>query len=305
MNAPRPVSPMVPAGCSTKAVGSNHCSGVPRTALSVVRPGARLGRSRPCPGPSDGDQRERERLAWTNTVSGGPLRIRPIPASCQSAKSARARPLDLAGERQVPGEVDDPVVLRVVVGETPVVVGVGELGHPGHVAVGRVGEEGRGLGGVDVARERVGGLEAEAAHRDPAQLHDQGVVPGLPVAALELDRGEAGVRPRGGGRVEGGAVGERLGDRHVHVAVAQQVPAPRAGVAHGQDHPPRQLLLHVQVPDVEPRGLRCPTGWGEWTGRRASRSRASGSPGRGITGRGVNGGLVTVTMRFCWLLLLK
>ena len=73
--------------------GSNHWSGSPRTALVVVYPGARLGRSKPWPGPIDGDQRERERLAPTNSVSGGPERSCPIAAICQPARSARAAPV--------------------------------------------------------------------------------------------------------------------------------------------------------------------------------------------------------------------
>ena len=53
------------------------------TALSAVRPGAKLGRSSPRPGPIEGDQRERERLAPTKSVSGLPLRYCPIAATCQ------------------------------------------------------------------------------------------------------------------------------------------------------------------------------------------------------------------------------
>jgi len=57
-------------------------------ALSAVRPGARLGRSKPCPGPRDGDHLERERFDWTKSVSGGPLFTWPIAAICQSPSRA-------------------------------------------------------------------------------------------------------------------------------------------------------------------------------------------------------------------------
>ena len=91
----------MPAGCSTKAVGSNHASGFPVTASSGVRPGARLGRSNPRPGPSDGAHCERERLARTNAVSGLPLRIWPITATCQFPSRLRASPSSGEGMSQV------------------------------------------------------------------------------------------------------------------------------------------------------------------------------------------------------------
>ena len=54
------------------------------------------------PGPSDGDHCERDRLFCTNTVSGCPLRIVPMPDSCQPSSSAPATPVRLARERQRP-----------------------------------------------------------------------------------------------------------------------------------------------------------------------------------------------------------
>ncbi len=47
------------------------------------------------PGPSEGFQSERERLLWTNTVSGCPLRTFQMPDACH--------PLKMPPSASVPG----------------------------------------------------------------------------------------------------------------------------------------------------------------------------------------------------------
>ena len=66
--------------------------GLPRTADSCVKPGARLARSWPRPGPNEGDHPERERLPLTKTVRGPPLRRLEMPANCQPENATFRRP---------------------------------------------------------------------------------------------------------------------------------------------------------------------------------------------------------------------
>ena len=58
---------------------------------TVGEPGARLGRSWPRPGPSDGDHCDRERFRATNTVNGLPLRQVLIADTCQPRGNSQVR----------------------------------------------------------------------------------------------------------------------------------------------------------------------------------------------------------------------
>ena len=226
-----------------------------------------------------------------------------MAATCQFASRAPARPRSAARERQVPGQVDDPVVLRVVVGQALVVVGLSGLREGGDGAVRGVGEEGRGLGGVEVARERVGRLERHARARGPPHLHDERVVPGPAVARLHLDGRERGVGAGRGGGVEERAAGQDLRCGDVQIGVAEQVPAPGPRVAARSAPSPEGSRCTLTFQTCT-RGLSR----SHWTGRIewATRARSGGRERRVRDhGRGVAGGLVTVTIRFCWLLVLK
>ena len=90
----------------------------------------------------------------------------------------------------------------VVVGEALVVVESGELGHGGSSAVGAVGEEGRGLGGVEIAGERIRALELQIATETFADFEEAGVIPGVAVARLEFDGGPVRIAAGSSGREE-------------------------------------------------------------------------------------------------------
>ena len=80
MKSPRPVLPNVPAGCSTNAVGSNHCSGVPVTALSGAAAG-RVARA------VEADARGRA-TATTASASGCSARTPSAAGRCASCQIA-------------------------------------------------------------------------------------------------------------------------------------------------------------------------------------------------------------------------
>ena len=99
----------------------------------------------------------------------------------------------------LPNEVDDPIVLGVEVGQAAVVLKPGKLRQSGGGAVRRVGKEGGGLRRIDIARKRIGRLKAQSLAPLLPHVDDQGVVPGIPVALLELNSREVRVGPGRGG----------------------------------------------------------------------------------------------------------
>ena len=94
MKSPRPVLPSVPAGCSTNAAGSNHCSGVPGDGVVAASAGGEARAVEADAGARDGDHCDRERLAGTKTVSGWPLPHRPIPDELPVAEQAPGHAAD-------------------------------------------------------------------------------------------------------------------------------------------------------------------------------------------------------------------
>ena len=125
-----------------------------------------------------------------NGVSGLPLRMRTIPDSRHPLTDAVGRTRERVGARQIPDEVQRPVVLGVEIGEALVVVR-NELGHRRRRGGGRVGEERRVLGRVLGPRPRVRRLHLQAVAPALAQIDDQRAVPGVAVAGLHLDRRKA------------------------------------------------------------------------------------------------------------------
>src|SRR3712207_4430536 len=87
-------------------------------------------------------------------------------------------------------------MLRVIIRQSLVVVEALELRKGCCGPVRSVREKRGGLRGIDIPRERVRGLEAEPIAPTPAYFQNSRVVPGIAVAALQLDRGKIRVSAR-------------------------------------------------------------------------------------------------------------
>ena len=114
---------------------------------------ARAARRLPLRARSVGLHEHRQRVAAAH---------RPDPRQVPAVEHRAGRAGQPLRERDLPRDVHHPVVPRVEV-RRPLVVAGHELGQRRRRAVGRVGEERRGLRGVDALRERVRRLHREAA----------------------------------------------------------------------------------------------------------------------------------------------
>ena len=153
-------------------------------------------------------------------------------------------------------------------------------------------------------RPGVGRLEREAARRLRRSSTIRALYQRIAVAALQLDRCRSWVRARqaGGKNSVPSAVRQRRGD--VGVGVSEQMFAARPGVPDRGDDVADSSRCTLTFHTCTRGFLEIPLDRPDRVGD-AALERRFGNVGLAMTTRGVAGGFVTVTIRFCWLLVLK